>query len=58
VDTKTGETVWSERLQGGFSASPVLVGDTLFVPNEAGKMFLLKIGRKYEPHGCKKTTVR
>jgi outer membrane protein assembly factor BamB len=51
VDAKTGDTVWSEKLEGGFSASPVLAGDTLLVPNEAGKTFLFKTGRTYEPVG-------
>lgn len=48
LNAKTGETVWSHKLDGGFSASPVLVGDKLFVPNEAGKMFIFKTGRKFE----------
>lgn len=48
LDAKTGETVWSQKLGGGFSASPVLVGDKLFVPNEAGKTFIFRTGRKFE----------
>src|SRR5205085_7904066 len=45
---KTGKQIWQDRLAGGFSSSPVLVGDHLYVTNEAGKTFILKIGPKVE----------
>ena len=48
LDAQTGKTVWTHKLEGGFSASPVLVGDKLFIPNEAGKMFIFKTGRQFE----------
>ena len=38
----TGKEAWRERLAGKFSASPVLVGDHIYVPNESGKTFVLK----------------
>jgi outer membrane protein assembly factor BamB len=38
----TGKELWRKRLKGSFSASPVLVGDTLFATNEAGRTFLFK----------------
>lgn len=38
----TGTELWKGRLGGGFSASPVLVGDQLFASNEAGKTFVFK----------------
>lgn len=41
-DCNTGKEVWKERLSGGFSASPVLVGDAIFATNETGKMFVFK----------------
>lgn len=44
----TGEPVWQERLQGGFTSSPVLVGGLLLVTNEAGKTFVLKAGPKFQ----------
>lgn len=44
----TGEQVWQERLQGRFTSSPVLVGDLLYVTNEAGKTFVLKTGPKFK----------
>jgi outer membrane protein assembly factor BamB len=47
-DAKTGKPVWRDRLDGAFSSSPVLVGDLLYVTNEAGKMYVLKAGPKFE----------
>ena len=38
----TGKTVWKERLGGTFTASPVLVGETIYASNESGKTFLFK----------------
>lgn len=36
----TGEEVWTSRLGGTFSASPVLVGETIYVTNESGETFI------------------
>jgi outer membrane protein assembly factor BamB len=36
----TGEEVWKARLAGNFSASPVLVGDTIYATNEVGQTFI------------------
>ena len=38
----TGTELWKGRLGGGFSASPVLVGEHLYAVNEAGKAFIFK----------------
>ncbi len=38
----SGQELWSERLDGGFTASPVFAGSTMFAINEAGKMFVFK----------------
>lgn len=42
----TGKELWKGRLGGTFSASPVLVGNTIFATNEAGKTFLFKADPK------------
>ncbi|MFM8471476.1 MAG: PQQ-binding-like beta-propeller repeat protein [Limisphaerales bacterium] len=41
---ETGVEAWKNRLGagGGFSASPVLVGDKIFAINEAGRTFIFK----------------
>jgi hypothetical protein len=36
----TGKKIWSERLGGTFSSSPVLVGERIYATNEAGKTFI------------------
>lgn len=38
----TGKQVWTGRLSGTFSSSPVLVGERIFATNEAGKTFIFK----------------
>ena len=41
-DAKTGREMWKTRMQGPVSASPVLVGDTIFASNERGTTFVFK----------------
>lgn len=38
----TGAEVWSGRLGGAFSSSPVRVGELIYATNEAGKTFVYK----------------
>jgi outer membrane protein assembly factor BamB len=38
----TGEQMWKARLGGTFSSSPVLVGEQVFVTNEAGEFFVFQ----------------
>ena len=45
---ETGEVLWTERVPGNFSASLALVGDRLYIPNEAGKMYVLRASDKFE----------
>lgn len=39
---KTGQEKWKKRLGGPVSASPVLVGDTIYASNERGTTFVFK----------------
>jgi outer membrane protein assembly factor BamB len=48
LNAKTGEEIWTKRLGGDFSASPVLVEDTIFVPDEDGLMHVFKAADKFE----------
>ena len=48
ADAKTGEVHWSERLGGGFSASPVAAEGRVYFQNEAGVGFVVKAAKKYE----------
>lgn len=38
----SGEEMWKARLGGTFSSSPVLVGERIFVSNEAGEIFVFE----------------
>jgi outer membrane protein assembly factor BamB len=48
-DATSGEPLWVKRLGGAFSASPVLVGDKIYIPDEAGKMFIFQAAAEYIP---------
>lgn len=47
-EAESGKVVWQDRLPGAFSSSPILVGNLLFITNEAGKTYVLKAGRQFE----------
>lgn len=47
-EAKTGKVLWAERLDGEFSASPVLAGGRVYCCNQSGKTFVLAAGRAYE----------
>jgi outer membrane protein assembly factor BamB len=44
--TDTGAEVWKGRLGGGFTASPVMVGDLILATNETGRTYLFKANPK------------
>jgi outer membrane protein assembly factor BamB len=48
LDATTGQFLWTKRLGGDFTSSPVLCGDRIYVANEAGTVFVLKPGREFE----------
>lgn len=48
LDGKTGEVVWQERLEGSFSASPVLVAGRIYCLAENGEATLLEAGRSFK----------
>ena len=47
LDAISGKVYWSERLDGEFSASPVLAGKYLYCCNQIGKTFVLATGKTY-----------
>jgi outer membrane protein assembly factor BamB len=47
-DAKTGKAYWSERLGGGFSASPVYADQKIYFLNEQGVTFVVKEGKQFE----------
>src|SRR5206468_12452164 len=47
VDPKSGETIWTERVGGNFSASPVGADGKIYLLNEEGETVVLATGRKF-----------
>jgi outer membrane protein assembly factor BamB len=48
LDAQTGAVHWSERLEGGFSASPIYAEGRIYFQNEAGAGFVIKAGTQFE----------
>jgi outer membrane protein assembly factor BamB len=48
LDTQTGKAHWTERLGGGFSASPVVAEGRVYFQNESGMGFVVKASPTYE----------
>lgn len=51
LDAKTGEVLWSERLKGNYSASPLYAAGKLYFTNEIGQGTLLEASRKFNKLG-------
>jgi outer membrane protein assembly factor BamB len=45
---KTGELVWSERLGGNFSASPVLIDGKIYAASEEGTVYVFPASPKFQ----------
>src|SRR5690606_4618267 len=39
-----GKRVWQLRLQGSYSGSPIIAGDTLFIVTEKGQLQIVALG--------------
>ncbi|MEQ1862656.1 MAG: PQQ-binding-like beta-propeller repeat protein, partial [Chthoniobacteraceae bacterium] len=48
LDAKTGEVVWTERVGGNFSASPLFADGKFWACNEEGKVVVFAASRKFE----------
>ena len=48
ADAKTGEAVWSQRVQGNYSASPIFADGRIYVSSEEGKVAALAPGREFK----------
>ena len=47
LDAKTGAAVWTERLGGNFSSSPLAADGRIYVGNRDGATFVIKPGRSF-----------
>lgn len=48
IEAKTGEVVWSERVGGNFSASPIFADGRIFACNEEGKVSTFAPTREFK----------
>ncbi|MDB6153193.1 MAG: outer rane biosis protein BamB [Chthoniobacteraceae bacterium] len=48
VEAKTGKPVWSERVQGNYSAAPIFADGRIYVSSEEGKVAVLAPGREFK----------
>lgn len=48
VDPATGKDVWTKRIGGDFSSSPICAGNVLFNLDEAGNVIVLSASRDYQ----------
>ncbi len=47
LDAATGKALWKERVGGDFSASPIVVGDHVYLLSEAGELSVIKAADSY-----------
>ena len=48
ADAQTGKAYWTHRLDGGFSASPVLAENRIYFQSEEGVGYVIKPGKIFE----------
>ncbi len=48
VETPTGSTLWQERVGGGYSGSPVMIGDRLYAMSEEGEVPVVAASREFK----------
>lgn len=48
IDLTTGKEIWSERLRGHFSASPILADGHIYFFSEMGDCYVIKPGNTFE----------
>ena len=44
-DAKSGNALWSERIEGAFSGSPLIANGLYYIQNEAGTTYILRPGK-------------
>jgi outer membrane protein assembly factor BamB len=48
IEARTGEIVWTARLNGNYSASPLAAGNRVYLFSEEGKTTVIEAGREYK----------
>jgi outer membrane protein assembly factor BamB len=47
-DSRSGKILWSEKIPGAFSASPIESGGLIYLNNEAGETLVIRPGPKLD----------
>jgi outer membrane protein assembly factor BamB len=48
LDAKTGDIVWQQRVEGAFSASPIVAAGRVYFLSEEGQAIVIEAGRTYK----------
>ena len=48
LDARTGRSIWTHRLGGNFSASPLFADGRILIGNRAGETFVFRPGQSFE----------
>ena len=48
LDAATGKLVWEHEFENGFNASPIVVGDRLYIGDKEGALHIVKTGATFE----------
>ncbi len=48
MEAATGKELWKERLEGSFSASPLLAGGNVYATSETGTTYVFKAADRFE----------
>ena len=48
VEAKSGDVVWTERIQGNYSAAPIFAAGKIYVCSEEGKVTVFAAGREFK----------
>ena len=51
LELPTGKEIWSQRIDGGFSGSPVCIDDRLYCLTESGEVVVVRAGDHFEELG-------
>jgi outer membrane protein assembly factor BamB len=51
LELPSGKEVWSERIDGAFTGSPICIEDRLYCVTETGEAVVLNAGREFKELG-------
>ena len=51
LNLRTGEELWSHRIEGGFSGSPICIEDRIYCVKESGEVVVIRAGDQFEEIG-------